>query len=451
MQRHLLLGIATWLLLTATTAHPKLVPLAWVGLSGLWLVVVAGLALYLARFEPALFANRRHLGVLALMVVSGTLLTRLTTSVAPEFNLLPAIAILLSLFLRPTLAVVVCLSWVLVLGLILHLPFSSALLAGAGCLLGALAVHRPQNRLDVAGVGLLLAGVNTVLFLCLEAFSAQGESPLLWAVQGIWALASGVGSAVLAVGLLPYFEGMFGIITPFKLMELANSTQPLLRELMQKAPGTYHHSVVVGNLAEAAAEAIGGDAMLSRVGALYHDIGKTNRPYFFIENQLGGENPHSHLSPRMSAKVIIQHVHEGVEMAKAHRLPAVLTAFIAEHHGDSLVSYFHHQAKQGDEVVREEEFRYPGPRPKTKEAAIVMLADGTEAASRTLAKPTSDQLEALVEKIVRQRLEDHQLSEAPLTLADLERIKQAFTRVLQGLFHTRIDYPEEEVVGSAHT
>jgi putative nucleotidyltransferase with HDIG domain len=247
------------------------------------------------------------------------------------------------------------------------------------------------------------------------------------------------------VGVLPYLEDMFGITTTFKLLELANPSQPLLRELQLKAPGTYHHSILVGNLAEAAAEAIGADALLVRVGSYYHDVGKTKRPYFFIENQLGMANQHDRISPRLSALVITAHVKEGLEMAREHKLPAILQEFIATHHGTSLVSYFYHQAVQaeGQRQVQEEHFRYPGPRPRTRETGIVMLADGVEAACRSLKTPTPEQIEQMVRKIVDKRLADGELSEAPLTLKEIEKISAAFIRILTGLFHHRIEYPDQ--------
>jgi putative nucleotidyltransferase with HDIG domain len=202
---------------------------------------------------------------------------------------------------------------------------------------------------------------------------------------------------------------------------------------------------MVGNLAEAAADAIGADGLLVRVGAYYHDIGKTKRPIFFVENQLGIENMHDKLNPRLSARVIIAHVEEGLELARQHRLPRDITDFIATHHGKSLVSYFLHQAEQaeGPDAVSEEGFRYPGPRPWTREQAIVMLADATEATMRTLKNPTIEQIEATVRRIIQKRLTEGELSEAPITLAELEIVAQTFIRITQGLYHQRIEYPDQ--------
>jgi putative nucleotidyltransferase with HDIG domain len=217
---------------------------------------------------------------------------------------------------------------------------------------------------------------------------------------------------------------------------------------MIKAPGTYQHSLVVGNLAEAAAETINADPLLTRVGAMYHDIGKMIRPYFFIENQLGIENQHSKISPRLSALVITAHVKEGLELAKEYKLPSIIQDFIPMHHGTSLIAYFFHQAKQTEnpEDVIESHFRYPGPKPQTKETAILMLADATEAAVRAISKPTVEQIQKTINKIIKARIDDGQLAESPLTLIDLDRISTEFLRILQSLYHSRIEYPSEEKI-----
>jgi len=217
---------------------------------------------------------------------------------------------------------------------------------------------------------------------------------------------------------------------------------------MLKAPGTYQHCIVVGNLAEAAAEAVNADPLLTKIGAMYHDIGKMIRPYFFIENQLN-ENQHSKISPRLSALVIIGHVKEGMELAKEHKIPSVVADFIPMHHGTTLVSYFYHQARQMEENpddVLESDFRYPGPKPQTKETAILMLADAIEAAVRSISKPTVEQIQKTINKIIKGRLDDGQLAESPLTLVDLEKISSAFLRILQSLYHSRIEYPSEEKI-----
>jgi len=230
-------------------------------------------------------------------------------------------------------------------------------------------------------------------------------------------------------------------------MELARPTHPLLRELLLKAPGTYHHSILVSNMAEEAAGRIGADALLARVGAYYHDVGKITRPYFFVDNQVEGVNVHERLDPRTSAQIVISHVKDGLDLAKKYRLPSKVRDFIPQHHGTSLATYFYQQAREseGDEV-NEEDFRYPGPKPQTKETAIVMLADNCEAAVRAERPASLEEIEELVRKVIGNKVLAGQLDECDLTLRDLDEIRSAFVSILEGVFHPRIKYPEEAKV-----
>lgn len=262
--------------------------------------------------------------------------------------------------------------------------------------------------------------------------------------NGFYGALNGIFCAVLTVGSLPLWESVFGVVTPLKLLELSNPNHPLLKKLLIEAPGTYHHSIIVGNLSEAAANAVGANSLLARTGAFYHDIGKTSRPYFFKENQLTSENPHDKISPSLSSLIITNHVKDGLELAKKHKLPGEITAFINEHHGNTLVAYFYHKALNGEngEKVDEESFRYKGKKPQTKETAIVMLADSVEAAVRSLSAPNRDKIQKMIEKIIKDKLEDGQLEDCDLTLKELESIKQAFINVILGIFHERIEYPD---------
>ncbi|HOO12946.1 MAG TPA: HDIG domain-containing protein, partial [Bacillota bacterium] len=259
-------------------------------------------------------------------------------------------------------------------------------------------------------------------------------------------LLNGIFAAIFTVGTLPAWENLFGIITPLKLLELSNPNQALLKTLLMEAPGTYHHSIIVGNLAEHAAQKIGANPLLARVGAYYHDIGKIKRPYFFTENQIAMDNPHEKITPSLSTLIITSHVKDGVELAKQNKLPGVITDIIKQHHGDSVVSYFYHKAKQGENAgkVNMDSFRYEGPRPQTKEAAIVMLADSVEAAVRSMTDHSPGKIEGMVRKIIKEKLESGQLEESDLTLKDLDIISDAFLDILGGIFHKRIEYPELE-------
>lgn len=257
-------------------------------------------------------------------------------------------------------------------------------------------------------------------------------------------IANGVLSTVITTGFLPFFENIFRVTTPIKLLELSNPNQPLLRRLLLEAPGTYHHSIIVGNLAEAAAEVIGADSLLVRVAAYYHDVGKTKRPYFFVENQLMQDNPHDKLAPTLSTLIITSHIKDGVDMASRSGLPESVINIIREHHGTTLVPYFYHKATESakEELVDEKEFRYVGPKPQTTESAIVMLADSVEAAVRSLSRPTPGRIEGLIRKIIKERLQDGQFDECDLTLKDLDAVANAFVRVLSGIYHPRIEYPD---------
>jgi putative nucleotidyltransferase with HDIG domain len=262
-----------------------------------------------------------------------------------------------------------------------------------------------------------------------------------------FALVGGLISAGFVSGFIPVIETLFHYTTDIKLLELANLNAPLLRDLMIKAPGTYHHSVVVGNLVEAAAESINANPLLARVAAYYHDIGKASKPLYFIENQGGEENRHDKLTPSMSALILISHIKEGAELAREKHLGQPIIDIIRQHHGTGLIKYFYERAKNQAEAhgqtVEEKDFRYPGPKPQTREAGIVMLADCVEAASRTLINPTPDRIQGMVQNIINRIFTDGQLDECELTLKNLHEIAKSFNRILNGIFHHRIDYPEQ--------
>jgi putative nucleotidyltransferase with HDIG domain len=259
--------------------------------------------------------------------------------------------------------------------------------------------------------------------------------------------ASGVFCLMFTITLVWIFEKLFGVTTNLSLIELSDMNSPVLKRLSIGSTGTYHHSVLVGNLAESAAEAIGANPLKTRVLAYYHDIGKINKPEYFIENQVGSkDNPHEKISPRMSALIISSHVKQGVELARKYKLPQVIMDIIREHHGTTLISFFYEKAKAADEEKKlmRDDFCYPGPKPGSKENALIMLADSVEAASRSLSEPTTSRLRGLVNKIIDGKIADGQLDNCDLTFIDLAKIKDSFIPVLTGMFHTRIEYPESE-------
>lgn len=311
------------------------------------------------------------------------------------------------------------------------------------------ATHRAGQRSTLlkGGIMVSLFGTVTVFMLKLLGGGVWNDTQTLYSVG--FAFAGGLLTAVLVIGLMPFFEATFGILSALKLVELSNPNHPLLRKLLTETPGTYHHSVMVGNLSEAAAEAIGADGLLCRVGSYYHDIGKTKRPFYFIENQNNMENPHDSIEPALSKSIIVAHARDGVEMQKEYKLPKPIRDIAEQHHGTTFLHYFYHKAlKIAEEKgvtpdFTEEDFRYPGPKAQSKEAAVVGIADSVEAAVRSLRKPTVVQVETMIEKIIKSRLDDHQFDECDLTIKELDIIARTLKETVMGIFHSRIEYPEE--------
>jgi putative nucleotidyltransferase with HDIG domain len=308
----------------------------------------------------------------------------------------------------------------------------------------AFIVTGANQRSRLSASGLVIALINAAVIACVGLINKSGLYTI--AVNAALVAVNGMLSTIFTIGVLPFFESTFNIITPLKLLELANPNQPLMKKLLMEAPGTYHHSLMVGNLAEVAAEAINGNALLARVGAYYHDVGKLKRPNFFKENQLS-DNPHDRMTPNLSTLVITSHTSDGVEIAERYKVPLAVRNIISQHHGTTLAAYFYYKAKKGDkgENIKQEDFRYQGPRPSTKEAAVVMLADSVEAAVRSMVEKTEGKIEGLIRKIIKDKLDDGQLDLCELTLRDLDLIAKAFMRVFGGYFHERQEYPELKI------
>jgi len=327
-------------------------------------------------------------------------------------------------------------------------PVWAVFYAFAGSLAAIYALDRYhfRQRLVIARVGLVVGTINVVMVLILTALSGVGDRGAIQVVFDlVCALAGGLLVAAVASFAVPILESMLGITTDIKLVELANTNLPLLRRLAFEAPGTFQHSLMVANLAKEGCEAIGGDAVLAYTAGLYHDVGKVIRPEYFIENQRPGRNPHDKLMPSLSALILINHVKEGLELAREHALPRAVRDAIEQHHGTRLIKYFFHRAMEQTDAtasgVVEEKYRYPGPRPQNKVMGVLMLADGVEAASRTLVEPTQLKIRGLIETITQDCLREGQLDETDLTLSDLRKVTDSFLRVLSNIYHHRIDYP----------
>ncbi len=418
----------------------------FLSLSFFVLLMVVGGLIYIFQFHSSLFKQERllYLLLMLLVLVIG-LIKALTFTQSPMLPYMAPVSfatILISILISPQLALAMAAIFGLLGGIIVQLDLSLTVFYFVSGVVSVFSVYNFHRQRDLVRTGLILMGVNAVTAIGLNLlFTSAFRLDML-----LFAVANGFLSAVLAIGSLPFIEHLFGLTSAIRLLELSNPGHPLLRRLQIEAPGTYHHSIMVGNLAEAAAEGIGADTLWVRVGSYYHDIGKIKRPYFFVENQFGQDNPHEKLNPTLSTLIITYHVKEGAEIAREHGLPEKLIAIIEQHHGTDLVRYFYKRATetvQGErEVLIEEDFRYEGPKPRSKEAALVMLADSVEAAVRALPKPTPAKVEALIQKIIRERLDDGQFDECDLTLKDLNKVKNSFLKVLGGLFHNRIEYPE---------
>jgi putative nucleotidyltransferase with HDIG domain len=321
-----------------------------------------------------------------------------------------------------------------------------------GSVVGAHKVARCEQRSTLVKAGLIVGGINLLTILSTHLISGNPFKMELFS-DLIMGFLGGFLSSILVLGIVPIIESFFGYTTDIKLLELANMDHPILKDLVLQAPGTYHHSIIVGSLAEAASKSIGAHPILARVSAYYHDIGKLKKPLYFIENAGGDETKHDHITPSMSSLILISHVKDGLELARENHLGQRVAHIIQQHHGTSLISYFYQKAKEKEnpdmDSLNEEEFRYPGPKPRTKEAGIVMLADAVEAASRTLSEPTPSRIRSLVQRIITSIFLDGQLEECELTLKDLQKIEESFSRILTAIFHQRIDYPSSQASESS--
>ena len=304
-------------------------------------------------------------------------------------------------------------------------------------------IEQDGGRGRLLQISLAVALVN-VLFVAI--YLLIGQTQYSWSEISFYftaAVVSGLLSGALAIGLLPFFESAFGLLSTMRLIELSNPNHPLLKKILMETPGTYHHSLMVANLADASCEAIGANGLLARVGCYYHDIGKTKQPQFFIENQVNIENPHDRLPPEKSRDIILAHGFQGAEMLKKHKMPQEIIDVAAQHHGTSLLKFFYYKAKENNPELEEASFRYRGPKPQTKEIAIICIADSLEAAVRSMKEPTSEKIKKLVDAIVEDKLKDGQFEECDISLKELKTVKAVMCETLNGIFHSRIEYPKE--------
>jgi putative nucleotidyltransferase with HDIG domain len=447
-------------LLGLTTAKPDFQKFGgWVLLATL---LVGLLLAWVWRFRRDLWHRNNVMVLFGVLLVFAAVALKLTAERAALPFILPvaAVGMLVAILLDAGAATVVVAALAVIAGAVNDRSLEHMAYVFLGGFAGIVAIRRGDRLQTFLQAGL---AVFVVQGLVVTTFSLLGTRDLrgileLWGASGL----SAGGAAVAAVGSFAVLGNLFGILTVFQLLELANPSQPLLRRLLVETPGTYHHSIMVGNLAERAAEAIGADSLLTRVAAYYHDIGKLANPLAFIENQAGSENIHDQLEPVVSAQILKQHVADGIDIAYRARLPTSLIAFIPQHHGTAIMGYFYARARElaaqpygglstaegrkAADTIDEHRFRHAGPKPQSREAALIMLADGVEASVRSLAARDEPAIRAMVERIIEERLGDGQFDECDLTLRDIERIGEAFVGQLLGMYHTRIAYPQSKVV-----
>ena len=410
------------------------------------LLITIVLGLYLIRFRPGYWTRWPHMLLLLLLLVLFILAGKLMVSDQTTLSyLLPtaALSMLLTVLLGPQLAITVTVLFSIIVGFMAGSSLEVATYALVGGLIASLSLRKVEKLNAFFWAGIYVALANLAVIFAFRLPKQNYDTVQLLTLAGLSLINGGLSASLTLAGF--YLLGtLFDITTSLQLMELARPTHPLLRQLLLKAPGTYNHSILVSNMAEEAAGRIGADALLARVGAYYHDIGKTLRPYFFVDNQMGGVNVHESLDSRTSAQIIISHVTDGLDLAKKYRLPNKVRDFISQHQGTGVATYFYRQALESEgDSVNEDDFRYPGPKPQTKEIAIVMLADSCEAAVRAERPDSVEGIEELVRKVIASKMSDRQLDECDLTLRDLDQVRGAFVKILQGVFHPRVKYPEE--------
>jgi hypothetical protein len=412
--------------------------------------IVAGLLVaFLWRFEPEVWHRNRSVLLFFLSLVVSAVAIRIAADRTLWAFAVPtsATVLLIGILLRNSAGVAMAGALAILAGVMNRDALEPAAYVLAGGLVGLLTITHAERLNAFVRVFVALSVVNVAVVV---AFSLLGQRDLAALITlGVVGIVNAFLSVILAVGSFTLLGNVFGIMTVFQLLELANPSNRLLRRLLLETPGTYHHSVMVGNLAERAAETIGADPLVARVAAYYHDIGKMKNPLAFIENQAGAHNIHDDLNPETSARIIAGHIRDGIDLGYEHRLPVQVIGYIPQHHGTSVMTYFHTKALREvggrTDLVDERIYRYPGPKPQSREAAILMLADGVEASVRSLDEKDEESIRAMVDRIVDARVEDGQLDDAELTLKNIAQIKEAFVGQLLGMYHSRIKYPENVV------
>lgn len=392
------------------------------------------------------FENTKKLILINVINLVALLLARAVGIISPFLIPFACAPMLLTLLLNYKISLVLSTLNLILICALNGFDIQVMIIGLVNSLLGATLLKKMQQRNELLYSTLYIAIVSAVLTLSTGILVSSNLIDV--GIKAGITVVGGLLSGIFALGILPFLEGTFDEVTTLKLLELSNPNNQLLKKLLMAAPGTYHHSMLVANLAEVAAEEVGANPIVVRIGSYYHDIGKTERPYYFGENQMGGDNPHNNIPASLSSKIIISHVKDGLELARKHNLPKIIQDIIAEHHGTTIVKYFYYTVKNGcenPEEVNKEDYMYPGPIPKTKESGVVMLADSVEAAVRSIKDPNKDKINEMVKSIIDDKLASGQLSNCDLTLKDIEKIKKCFLTILNGIYHHRIEYPKENI------
>lgn len=410
------------------------------GLFILLLMLWGILHLYLSYFEKTVLSTTKKYGILMSLFLVFFLSAQFFYEMNPYLIPLPAFSVLASIMITPTVAIYFGIGLLIIISLWTGLSAYTMIAYLMTIMITRALVKNIKTRSQMVGIGLYVSLVLMLFTLTQNLINKSDLSQLPFDI--LFSAANGIICTIISIGIMPFFESFFGVLTPFKLLELSNPNRPLLKRMLIEAPGTYHHSILVGNLAETAAHDVGANSLLTRVASFYHDVGKLERPYYYKENQMGSDNPHDKLPPQVSANFIKNHMTYGVDLLEKNKLPKEIIDVVKAHHGTSLIKYFYHREQINNPEVDVTKFLYGGPRPDTKEAVILMLADSVEAAVRSVEQPTKDSITQLIDKIVNQKIAENQLATAEITFNELEVIKASFLKVLSGIFHERIAYPE---------
>ncbi|MGH4050983.1 MAG: HD family phosphohydrolase [Clostridium sp.] len=414
----------------------------YLSLASLVCLVVMLQWFYLYKYHIEIFKDVKKLIMINILTIISILLARTLGIISLFVIPLACVPMLMTILINDEVSISLNVLSCILISVAVNFNFEITMLAVLNSIVGVIVVKKMQQRNDILYSAIYIAMINVMVYLSMGFLLSNSIIDVLKRA-GLVYLAGAI-SGVLTIGFLPIFESFFDVVTTVKLLELSNPNHPLLKRLLLEAPGSYHHSVLVANLAEFAAEAIGANPVLARTTAYYHDIGKIKRPYFFKENQVGNDNPHDKITPNLSTLIIISHAKDGLELAKEYKIPKVIQNSIVQHHGTTLVKYFYVTMKNlsdNPDEIKEEDFRYSGPTPESKETAIIMLADAVEAAVRSIPNHTKGKIEEMVNNLIKDRLNDGQLDNCDLTLKDLEKIRKAFLKVLSGIYHERIEYP----------